>query len=147
MVEKGILESAVRVLVTKEIEEAGRRVGSRLAEAFGQLAKAAGQSVDVVQDIQAMNGSIVIRLAYNVDSGKLVGELGEQGEQGRSYGIDEQMIYTGPEEPAEASDEELERLADDLAADNAANEDDELEINPDDIEMIEEGPEIHIDTV
>lgn len=136
MVEKGILESAVRVLVTKEIEEAGRRVGSRLAEAFGQLAKAAGQSVDVVQDVRAMNGSIVIRLAYNIDSEKLVGEM-----------VDDQMIYTGPEEPAEASDEELERLADDLAADNAANEDDELEINPDDIEMIEEGPEIHIDTV
>lgn len=136
MVKKEILESAIRVLVEKEIEEAGRRVGQRLAEAFGNLAKLAKDSVEISQDIQATNGAVQIRVVYDINAKEVVDTV----------------------RPS-ASDE---ALADDLAADNPVDGPEdviaqagldgdadvyELEISPDDIEMIEEGPEKHIDTV
>ena len=150
MIDPTILASAVRVIVAKEIEEAGRRVGSRLAKAFGELAKTANDTIEVSHDVQRESGAIVIRIAWDkqhelieeaiveqaqdVELDNQLEELaadleadndpsspddpeGPEPEVGSLYNpdIDEQMIYTFEEEPAE------------------------LQIDPSDIEMIEDG--------
>ena len=150
MVDPTILTSAVRVLVSKEIEEAGRRVGARLAQAFGELAKTANDTIEIEQDVQRKDGAIIIRIAWDKQREIVEEALVEQAqdieddndleslseslaadndpsspddpegpepEVGSLYNpdIDEQMIYTFEEEPAE------------------------LQIDPSDIEMIEDG--------
>lgn len=159
MVDPTILTSAVRVLVSKEIEEAGRRVGARLAKAFGELAKTANDTIEIEQDVQRKDGAIIIRIAWDKQREIVEEALVEQAqdieddndleslseslaadndpsspddpegpepEVGSLYNpdieqidsqvdTDEQMIYTGEEEPAE------------------------LQIDPSDIEMIEDG--------
>jgi len=155
MVEKGILEAAVKVLVAKEIEEAGRRVGKRLSEAFGQMARLANDTIEIQHDVQRHDGAVVIRVAWASN----LEEITEQfvGEQRLDHIFDE-----GPAEPITSefnsgvSDHalepaDMEKLADDLATDNQDDDIDEqmiytgeeepfeLQLDPGDIEMIEEG--------
>lgn len=162
MVDPSILESAVRVLVAKEIEEAGRRVGQRLATAFGELAKNANDTIDINHNVERKNGAILIRIAWDkqvevvkdslieqaqdVEDDRDLEELSEalaadndlsspddpegpEPEVGSLYNpdidsqvdtdIDDQMIYTGKEEPADYGSE--------------------LTLDPSDIIMLEDG--------
>jgi len=96
MVEAKIIESAVKVLVASEIELAGERVAARMCAAFGKLAAAASDSTDVKVNVEKESGCVVIRIEYE----SVIRSAGEDLKKELSV-IDEQMIYSGPEDPAE----------------------------------------------
>ena len=142
MVENSIIEHAARVLIAKEIEEAGRRVGKRLQDAIGQLAKHASNSAEIKYDVTSEGQCVTIKVSYCL--GSLVDPYNNHPASGAPV-------------PAagDLTDDETEALSADLAADNPVDEDfaeideqmiytgdeeaavEELQLNPDDIEMIE----------
>ena len=110
------------------------RAAHRVKEAFGNLAKDAQESIEVSIDVENNTGEVIIRIKYAgievAGSDSLVAEKLSRSEDGpdgeldlsalsesieADNPVDDQMIYTGPEMPAD------------------------LQIDPNDIEMIEDG--------
>lgn len=148
MVEAKIIESAVKVLVASEIELAGERVAARMCAAFGRLAAAASDSTDVKVNVEKEAGCVIIRIEY-----ESVIRAAAENLENEFPVIDDQMIYSGPEESISSEfnsgvsehalePADMEKLADDLAADNALEDAGEelfeLQLDPSDIEMLED---------
>jgi len=122
-IDTGIIESAVKVLVRKEIEEAGERVAARLCVAFGNLAKSASQSTDIRVGVERTDSTVVIRIEYD------------------SIIRDVTSAISPDVDPFE--DEELEALSSALVEDNIGPSPDteesaELMLDPEDIEILDD---------
>ena len=165
---KHSLEGAVGILVSHEIEKAGIRAAHRIKEAFGNLAKDAKESINVDIDVENNSGEVIIHIKYagievagaddrvdpipsnHINHGSMKKEDSAEVIQEAMDEIDEQMIYSGDEEPAEINPEDIE-LIDDV------HERDPWEADRREIDgglatlMMEDddlnGPERHIDTV
>jgi hypothetical protein len=96
VVETKIIESAVKVLVASEIELAGERVAARMCAAFGKLAVAASDSTDIKVNVEKEDGCVIIRIEY-----ESIVKAAAENFKNELPVIDDQMIYSGPEEPAD----------------------------------------------